>query len=107
MIGEALAAALAGGLLSGVGTGVSAALSSNDAKEAAKGPVRGGTERAGNKGEMSSMMPDASTLEKLGQTALPIQSPVYGNPIDMNQLYNPQKFGSGFTQNYKNTRRFV
>lgn len=86
--------------------GAANALLADDPKEAQMGPVRGGTERAGNK-ETAGLTPDMSTLEKLGQTALPIRQPVYGDPIDLTQLSTPQKFGAGFQRNYKPTRRFV
>lgn len=95
-----LVAGLGGGALAGVGAGIGSSLESGAKKEAAeisnKGPVRGGSERAGNKGAVA-LASDPSTLEKLGQTTLPLRNPVYGPPIDFDSLYQPQKFGSGYS----------
>ena len=98
---EALAI-LGGGALAGTGSGIAASMEADATKDAAKmnqeGPVRGGSERAGNKGQVG-VMPDASVLEKLGQTSLPLRSPVYGGmPVDMNSLFKPQNFGAGFSR---------
>lgn len=96
-IGTALAAALAGGLLAGTGSGIAGAMSASAEKDAAKqaalGPIRGGTERAGNK---NGVTPDMATIARIGEASIPIKSPVYGNPIDPNDLFSPKNFGAGF-----------
>jgi hypothetical protein len=109
-ISTALAAALAGGLLSGVGAGVGGAMSASADKDAAKqqalGPIRGGTERAGNKEGMPSMQ----ALERIGKASIPIKSPVYGDPINPNDLFAQKSFGTGFTPGGNRSapaRRFV
>lgn len=90
----------------GVGSAISAHESSNAQKaaalEAAKGPVRGGSKRAGNQDEFSL---DPDSLEKLGSNSLPLQRPVYGGnmggdtgaPIDLNALFKPNQFGQGYS----------
>lgn len=96
-----LVAALAGGALAGIGTGIGGALQANASKDsqkiAAQGPVRGGSERAGN-ATNPGQMPDASVLAKLGQTMIPLRSPVYGGgPVDMQNAFAPKPFGTGFS----------
>lgn len=81
----------------------SAAAARDAAKEAAKGPIRGGTDRAGNQAEMEGFKFDPSAMEKLGANSIQQQNPVYGgssggsNPIDLNSLFKPQSFGQGYS----------
>lgn len=99
-------ALLGGGALSGVGQGIGASMESDAredaAREAALGPIRGGTERAGNRGQLS-LAPSLGALEKIGQIAVPMRPPVYGSaggpnmpPVDMSKLFQPRQFGTGF-----------
>jgi len=98
-----LMALLGAGAAAGAGTGISGALQSGATKEAAKtanlGPVRGGSDRAGNGGKWA-VNPETTALERIGQNALKIRTPVYGqNPIDFSQLSQPQAFGQGYALN--------
>lgn len=107
------AAAAASGIGSGIAASTAADAQKDAALETAKGPVRGGTERAGNLGEKGF---DLGVLEKIGQTAVPMRAPVYGNagagamPVDTNKLFQPKQFGAGFQAGNYNlpnvTRRF-
>lgn len=92
-------AVLSAGAAAGVGTGISGALQGSATKSAAKisneGPVRGGSARAGNADKWA-LSPEATALERIGKNALATRSPVYGNPIDFDQLTRPQQFGTGY-----------
>lgn len=105
----------ASSIASGAGAGISASMEADAAEDAAKeqalGPIRGGTTRAGNKGDVTAT-PNLATLEKLGQTSVPMRNPVYGNsamPVDLEKLFQPKNFGSGFNAgnyNLTNTKKF-
>ena len=105
----------AAGLLAGsaLATGLGSAISANAeeavAKEAALGPVRGGSTRAGNPSNIS-LKPDQSTLEKIGQVTLPVNPPAYGaNPVDLRELFKKQQFGQGYSPNqyFQTNRKYV
>jgi len=97
-----LAAALltGGALAGGAGGAISASAGADAAKDAAKeaalGPIRGGTNRAGNRGAFS-LMPNSSIMSRLGENSIPMASPAAGQPIDMSKLFEPKTFGTGFS----------
>ncbi len=99
-IAPAVAAALigaAGSTVAGIGSGMFEKKKADQEtamqKEALRGPIRGGSERAGNAGDFKV---DDEVMAKLGQTAIPTKTPVYGS-MDLEALFKPQSFGKGFS----------